>query len=641
MDDSIPTLPEWRPVHEGGLAHDSLTRRLDASAGFQLLVRAITDALLILDAEEKVVYVGDGSEEVLGTPAACLLGRSIRDLVHADDRRGLPPRIEEDGGPWEVRFQGNGAHRWTSLAATNAAGLSHPGANGDILEHLEGHVLLFARDIGDERVSRDRLDLFRRALDATNNLVVVSDAAQDDLPIVFVNQHFLDVTGYEREEVIGRNCRFLQVRPDGTRDDHQDGIRQLRRCIEDEEAVHVLLRNYTKRGERFWNDLFITPIRNAAGAVTHYVGVQNDVTDRVEAASHHAERAELAAAVEQAADAVVVTSGGLDRPGPTIRYVNEAFVQMTGYDRDEVVGRSPRFMQGPMTDRAALDRLRRQLERGLPYHGELVNQKKDGTPYVVEIDIMPMRNDRGEVVRFVSTQRDVTERRRLEAEVLGATSRAQAEIARDLHDGVGQVLAGTAFLLHGLAGDLEDDRSAYAEQASRAADLVRQAQRQARTLAHGLFPAAVTGDGLAAELARLAEETAATYDVDCRFVCDAPFAARPDDRAVDLYRIAQEAIGNAIRHGQARTVTVCLDPPREGTEPSDGLAALVIEDDGVGMPDSEAQGGSGIGVNTMRYRARRIGGSLEIVPRAGGGTAVQIRFPLYADAVLPSLRKEA
>ncbi len=767
MNHSTPTASGRSPVDASGPARQRLTRRLDESAGFRLLVRALTDALLILDEEETIVYVGEGAESVLGVEPGTILGGSLRSLIHPDDLRGLPDRIRTSGGPWEVRFRANGTDRWTSLAATDPSGLSGPGADGDILEHLEGHVLLFVRDIGDERISRDRLDLFRRALDATNNLVVVADAHQDDLPIVFVNQHFLDVTEYERGEVIGQNCRFLQVRPDGTHDDDQAGLRKLRECVSAQEAVHVLVRNYTKRGRPFWNDLFVTPIRGADGDVTHYVGVQNDVSDQVEAAAARdqgaqllqaiydtapllmgvlerlpdhglvlrnvndaaarllgidpaeadgralqdvgvpvsevsrwrqevdgclrqrepcrfrtaypwsadpetgavlqfdltvspvtdrlvsfvmedvtarqeveAQRAELVAAIEQAADAVIITGGHLEEPGPTIHYVNEAFVRMTGYSREEAVGQSPRFMQGPMTDRATLDRLRERLERGLPYHGELVNERKDGTPFLLEIDIMPIRNDRGEIVRFVSTQRDVTERRRLEAEVLGATARAQAEIARDLHDGVGQVLAGTAFHLHGLAQDLTAEGSAYAAQASRAAELVQQAQQQARTLAHGLFPVAVRGDGLLLELERLAEETSATYGIDCRVVCAGSFAIHPDDRAADLYRIAQEAVGNAVRHGKATTVLMCLDLPREGDEPSDGLASLVIEDDGVGISEDDAEGGTGIGVNTMRYRARRIGGTLEVMAQPEGGTRVQVRFPLHAEAVLQKYRTD-
>ena len=339
MNDATQTAPKRSAVDAGRLARQSLTRRLDESAGFRLLVRALTDALLILDADETVVYVGEGSEAVLGTAPDRLLGRPFRGLVHPDDLGGLPDRIETSGGPWEVRFRANDANRWTSLAATDPSGLSGPGADGDILEHLEGHVLLFARDIGNERVARDRLDLFRRAIDATNNLVVVADASQDDRPIVFVNQHFLDVTGYEREEVIGRNCRFLQVRPDGTRDDDQEGIRMLRTRIRDEEAVHVLVRNYTKRGDRFWNDLFVTPIRNAAGAVTHFVGVQNDVTDRVDAVSDSDRQVQLLQAFY---DTAPLLMGVLERTADdafVLRSVNPAAARLLGVAPAEVDGR--------------------------------------------------------------------------------------------------------------------------------------------------------------------------------------------------------------------------------------------------------------------------------------------------------------
>ena len=728
---------------------EGLASWLDASDAFQFLARTLNDALLLLGPDERVVYAGGGADALFSAAAEALRGCPVRSLFSGEG--SVPPSLTA-GGTWETRLADG---RWVSLTARDLAGVEARGVGP-----LGGHVLLLVREIGDERVARDRLDLFRRALDATDNLVVVADATQDDCPITFVNQHFLDVTEYGREEVIGRNCRFLQVRPDGSRDDDQDGVRALRRSVAAGEAVHVLVRNYTKRGRRFWNDLFVTPIRDGAGRLTHFVGVQNDVTDRVEAEAErdlqgrmlaafydrapllmgvvevgpgglayrsvndavaalyhmppedlsgtalaelgHAEaerttwrrtvrecldhgeprhlegtwpphadpvstgarhvkatlspvaeggvafviedvteydrlvaaQAERTAALEQAADAVVITDGGLDRPGPVIHYVNRAFEEMTGWSRDEVVGRTPRLMQGGMTDRAELDRMRRELGAGRPYRGELVNERKDGTAYVVEVDVAPLRGEGGAVTGFVSTQRDVTDRRRLEGEVLSAAAQAQEEVARDLHDGVGQVLAGTAYHLHGLATSLEAEGSAYAAEAKRAADLVQDAQRQARALAHGLSPVAVGADGLAAALVRLTEETAATYDVACQFVSAAPPEVGPSDRAADLYRIAQEAVGNAVRHGKPSAITVRLEPPHDGAGTGDALALLSVEDDGVGIPDAALDGEQGLGLRTMRYRARRVGGALDLARRPDGGTAVHVRFPVAADTTL-------
>lgn len=743
-------------------ASASLTARLDASPGFKLLARALSDALLILDRDGVIVYVGEGAEDVLGVPEAALQGKALRSFIRPADLNGLPDRILEGGGPWEARFEAGDEAAWVSLAAKDPSHLGGPDANGDILEHLEGHVLVFARTIGAERGARDRVDLYRRAMDATNNVLVISDARQRDMPVVFVNEHFLDVTGYRREDVIGENCRFLQNRGDGTRDDDQEGVVAIAKAIEAGEAVHARLRNYRKDGTLFWNDVFITPIRDENGVVTHFVGVQNDVTESVEAERDRNEQrelleafyssspllmgvvevqdddllilsanarsevpygdadaltgktlkalgrseadqaywialfneaiqtrqtvqattsipvrpeagepvrwynvtiaplpgegsdialflldevteqretlsrqADLTTALEQASDAVVITDASLDADGPHILYVNRAFEETTGYRRDEVIGRNPRFMQGPMSDRQELDRLRRHLEEGRPFRGELVNQAKSGKSYVIEIDVIPIVNDDGEVIRFVSTQRDVTERRRLEAEVLGATSRAQAEIARNLHDGVGQILAGTAYHLHALARDLASESSVYAKQATEAAALIQQAQDQTRTLAHGLFPVAVEGDGLLAELERFAGETASIYGIDCRLEALGPVCISPEGRAADLYRIVQEAVTNAIRHGKPLSVVIRLGV-EEG--PMGMLVTLAVEDDGSGFADL-AQEGNGIGVSTMRYRARRLGGTLEIVTAPDAGTTVRVRFPQNAEVEADAARR--
>ncbi len=123
----------------------------------------------------------------------------------------------------------------------------------------------------------------------------------------------------------------------------------------------------------------------------------------------------LRVAIEAVADAVLVTSPELDPPGPVIEYVNPAFTAMTGYTADEAVGRSPRFLQGPRTDRAALDRLHAQLAAGGPAEGEAVNYRKDGGEYVVEWLITAVRDEQGRVRHWVAAQRDVTERRRMQA----------------------------------------------------------------------------------------------------------------------------------------------------------------------------------------------------------------------------------
>ncbi len=119
----------------------------------------------------------------------------------------------------------------------------------------------------------------------------------------------------------------------------------------------------------------------------------------------------LETAVDQAKEAVLITSGQLDRPGPEILFVNPAFCEMTGYSQEEVLHQTPRMLQGPNSDRAMLNRLREALDRGEPFSGETVNYRKDGAEYYVEWDITPIRADGGEIRHFLSIQRNVTARK--------------------------------------------------------------------------------------------------------------------------------------------------------------------------------------------------------------------------------------
>jgi PAS domain S-box-containing protein len=141
----------------------------------------------------------------------------------------------------------------------------------------------------------------------------------------------------------------------------------------------------------------------------------------------------LHAAVEASGEAILITSAERDEPGPRIEYVNPAFTRLTGYEAHEVLGRTPRLLQGPGTERVVLDRMRAALAAGEAFQGEALNYRKDGSTYMVEWLITPVRDADGRVSRWVSAQRDVTERRAYEDR--------QALLVRELHHRVKNTLA--------------------------------------------------------------------------------------------------------------------------------------------------------------------------------------------------------
>ncbi len=128
----------------------------------------------------------------------------------------------------------------------------------------------------------------------------------------------------------------------------------------------------------------------------------------------------LAKALEQSTESIVITDARIDLPGPAIVFVNPAYTRMTGYSAEESIGKTPRVLQGPLTDRAVLSRLRMNLEQGEPFFGETINYRKDGTQFDLEWQVAPVRNAGGEITHFVGVQRDITERKNRERELSSA-----------------------------------------------------------------------------------------------------------------------------------------------------------------------------------------------------------------------------
>jgi PAS domain S-box-containing protein len=140
----------------------------------------------------------------------------------------------------------------------------------------------------------------------------------------------------------------------------------------------------------------------------------------------------LASAAHFARNAICITDAELDDPGPRIVYVNPAFERMTGYTRDEILGRNPRFLQGPDSDRRVLDRLRSDLESGRPFQGETYNYRKDGTPFTMQWRIAAVRDDDGAVTHYVAAQDDISALRGAEAQLRALASRLQRSLVPDL-----------------------------------------------------------------------------------------------------------------------------------------------------------------------------------------------------------------
>lgn len=210
----------------------------------------------------------------------------------------------------------------------------------------------------------------------------------------------------------------------------------------------------------------------------------------------------------------------------------------------------------------------------------------------------------------------IAERRRLELEVLEATARERALIGRDLHDDLGQHLVATALAAKVLAQQLGSERGG--NEAHAIVAWLEQAIAKTRQLARGLLRAHIPSDRLSAELEELAANVS-QGGVRCRVVQQSEHVAADPGECAQLYRIAQEAIGNALRHGQAREIeiTVATDPR---------TTCLIVADDGHGFDPHAPR--TGMGLRIMEHRAQIIGASLAILSTPAEGTKVICRLPV-------------
>ncbi len=248
--------------------------------------------------------------------------------------------------------------------------------------------------------------LYDRALAATRNGITIADATRPDKPIVYCNPAFEQITGYDRSEIIGHNCRFLQG-PDTDR----AALDQIRVALKEQHDCKVVLKNYRKDGTPFWNELTISPVRDSNGLVTHFIGVQSDITDRKQAeeALKQAE-AKYRSIFENATEGIFQTA-------PDGRYLsaNPALARMYGYDSpSELIAKcSAKNLYADRTRRA--DFISKIIKTGSLKEFESCVLRYDGSTTWISENVREVRGENGELLYYEGTVAEIADRKQAEA----------------------------------------------------------------------------------------------------------------------------------------------------------------------------------------------------------------------------------
>lgn len=326
--------------------------------------------------------------------------------------------------------------------------------------------------------------------------------------------------------------------------------------------------------------------------------------------------AKLHAILDTAVEGIITIDGH-----GVIESFNRAAEKIFGYKAREIIGRNVSALM-PSPHRGHHDGyIRNYLKTGrakiIGIGREVSGQRKDGTIFPMDLAVSEVKQARRRL--FTGFIRDITERKRLEQEILEISNRERHRIGYDLHDGLCQQLAGIELMSQVVEQKLARRDKSAAAQVGEIARNIREAIGQTRSLARGLSPVALEAEGLMHAFQELAENTSKLFRVNCRF--EAVSAVLVHDQAVasNLFRIAQEAVSNAIKHGKARHITIQLAA-------IGGRIVLNVTDDGCGF--SKKSGNSkGMGLRIMQSRTGMIGGTLAVHRTAAGGVIVICSAP--------------
>jgi PAS domain S-box-containing protein len=411
----------------------------------------------------------------------------------------------------------------------------------------------------------------------------------------------------EVERIFGADSDAIDSMPEGLinriHPDDQDRVREaIRRVVEDSATLDEQFRVLKEDGS--------TVVLRSKAELDHangfsgcMIGTLQDVSQLKEAQVAFTESdARFRAILETTVDGIVT----IDERG-IIESFNPAAERIFGYAAAEVIGQNVGILMPPEYREQHDTYLQSYLDTGrgkiIGIGREVPGQRKNGTVFPMDLAVSEVKLLRRRL--FTGIVRDVQERQR---------------IGQDLHDGLGQMLTGIGLIAQSHARRLRDrdlDESVDAEEIT---ELIREADEYARSLARGLIPVELDAHGLSSAFRRLAKSAAKLFGVRCVYEESGQMPALDNVLATHLYRIAQEGLSNAVRHGRATRVRIVMAYGREQLR-------LRVIDDGDGFPEGMPIGHPGMGVRIMHHRARIIGATLEIRAGASGGTVVTCSMP--------------
>lgn len=456
----------------------------------------------------------------------------------------------------------------------------------------------------------------------------------------YMNPRFYDYTGTPQDSALGQGWT-QSLHPD----DQPASItsREIARQSGAPAEIHERFRAADGSYHAFLTR--IRPLLNADRQIVRWIGVTTDIqaltqtetelrclNDTLERRFNERTTAlrdsesRLRAIFDSAVEGIIT----IDEHG-VIESSNPAALALFEYRTEELIGQNlSRLMPEPFKsqhDAYIANHLKTGVGKVIGIGREVIATRRSGARFPINLAVTSFQSNGQQ--RFAGFIRDITIQKRLERLILQISEREQRRIGADLHDGLGQEITAMSMLTSVLQKDLEAKHLPESATAARLAQLLESARKQIHHIVRGLNPVASEPEGLMSGLERYAQSCAEAFGCHCAFVCPVPVLVQDTEHATHLFRIAQEAVHNAIRHGLSSQITIRLLLQ---------LSSIILEiqDNGNGIPHTPS-GHSGVGLHSMKYRAEAMHGHLEIKRPPQGGCLIRCVIPAHSTPSLSPL----